>query len=289
MTSYPIPPLRLAYDSVNPGAIPRNAAIVMGYVPPSRFAWTDAQWTLFPNSIHVRITPSAAVFGPGVHMLDVEPGDATIAQVPEWIINSRAAGQEGSIYCSASIWEQVQAAVTTAELTHPPYVVAAYPGNGPTLPTLNGITATGHQYAGSATSGGDYDLSAIAPYWPGVDPLPAPRKDTMGIQTFSYGPTYDPATSQPVPVRHVFGTETASVSQVVNQSWIWFKCGWGTADHVRILAADDHADYLADQTWTQVAPDSERPLIQAPDGTTQYSVEIASGYSYTITIVTSPK
>lgn len=166
--------LRTAYDSVNADAIPTTAPIVMGYVPPSGYAWSAANWARFPNSLRVHITPSASVYGPGVHMLDQEPGDASVAQVPGWVTNSRNAGQEPTVYCDAADWGPVQAAINAAGIRHPAYFIAAYPGTGANLPNLNGITAIGHQYANSTTSGGDYDLSVVAPYWPGVDSMTNP-------------------------------------------------------------------------------------------------------------------
>ena len=166
--------LRPAKDSVNWQAIPVGTPIVAGYVPPSRFAWPAAAWARFAGSIEVRITPSAAVAKLGVEVLDIESGDATPAQAPGWVRASRAAGQEGTCYCSISTWPSVIRAINAAGITqHPPYWVAGYPGGGPILPsiTVDGVTytATAHQYADPNSSGGDYDLSVVAPFWPGVD------------------------------------------------------------------------------------------------------------------------
>jgi hypothetical protein len=161
--------MRTLYDSTNWSAIPTTAQMVAGYVPPSGFAWPQSAWNRFPNSIHVRITPQVSTTGVGVQVLDVEQGDATPAQAPGWVITQRRLGQIPTVYCSASLWGTVQAAFVSAGVPHPCYWIAAYPGGGPTLPTLNGITAVAHQYADPATSGGDYDLSVVADYWPGVD------------------------------------------------------------------------------------------------------------------------
>lgn len=125
---------------------------------------------------------------------------------------------------------------------------------------------------------------------------PATTTEDDMIQTFSYPPSaMAPDGLTPIPDRHVYGTETASVSQVVAESWIWVKSGWGAMASVHLMAIGDApagsntAKYLADQTWTDVLGDAQRPIMQAPDGTTQYSVEVASVAPYTVTIVTKSK
>lgn len=162
--------MRTMYDSVNWAAIPTSATMVAGYVAPSGFTWPPQAWFRFSGALHVRITPSVVTTGRGVQVLDVERGDATPAQAPSWAHAQRALGQTPSVYCSASAWGIVQAAFTGAGEPQPLYWVAAYPGTGLSLPTLNGITAVAHQYADPATSGGDWDLSVVADHWPGVDP-----------------------------------------------------------------------------------------------------------------------
>jgi hypothetical protein len=188
--------LRPMEDSVNPGAIPVTEPIVAGYVLPSRFAWKQSDWDRFTNSIKIRITPSASVTGVGIQVLDVETGDATAAQAPGWAVAQRKLGQIPTIYCSGSLWQSVQNAFNAAGVAQPLYWIAAYPGGGQVLPILNGITAIAHQYADPPASGGDYDVSVVASYWPGVDggmmsdfDTVVPVKDANGnvITNVSYG------------------------------------------------------------------------------------------------------
>lgn len=155
--------MRTMYDSVSPGAIPVTAQLVAGYVD-GRYAWSAADWARFPNSTHVRI----AVFpstNDGV-VLDVEPGDATPVQAPGWVQMRRAAGVDPTVYCSLTDWPAVRRAFAAAGVPEPHYWIAAYPGNGTAL--YDGAVA--HQYADPPGSGGNYDLSAVADFWPGVDP-----------------------------------------------------------------------------------------------------------------------
>jgi hypothetical protein len=159
--------MRTFWDGVNSDApfIPTTAQGVMGYVPPSSFAWTAASWARFPNSTHVRITPSARVFGLGVQVVDVENGDATPAEAPSWATNSRNAGQDPTVYCSLSAWPGVQAAIVAARIPHPNYFIAHYDGDPNTMPVLNGITAVAKQYLNTNR----YDLTSVPGVWPGVD------------------------------------------------------------------------------------------------------------------------
>lgn len=158
--------MRTMYDSVTPGNIPVSAQMVAGYVSPSGYAWSASGWARFPNSTQVKITPQVSHTGLGIHVLDVESGDATPTQAPGWAKAQRALGQVPTIYCSASVWGQVQAAFNAQGVAQPNYWIAAYPGGGSNvLPSLNGIVAVAHQY----TDAGPYDLSVVADYWPGVD------------------------------------------------------------------------------------------------------------------------
>ena len=166
--------MRTMYDSITPADIPPSAGMVGGYVPPSKFAaaWTNGGWARFAHAVQVKVTPTASVHGRGVHVLDVETGDAVPAQVPGWVSASRAAGQEPTVYMNVATWAPVINACVAARVPVPQFWVANWNGqqNLPSI-VVGGITHTAiaHQYADPATSGGHFDLSVVAPYWPGVD------------------------------------------------------------------------------------------------------------------------
>jgi hypothetical protein len=164
--------LRIMYDSTSPGDIPAGAVMVAGYVAPSSFAWSAAGWARFARSIQVKITPSASRFGPGIHVLDIETGDATPAQAPGWVTASRGAGQEGTCYMNMATWPAVIRAINAARIAHPPYWVAKYDGVASLISTqVDGVTYTAiaKQYAGQALTGAHFDKSVVAASWPGVD------------------------------------------------------------------------------------------------------------------------
>lgn len=169
---------RTMYDSDVAADIPANAEMVAGYVD----LWSAADWARFlPNCTRVRIARNAAT--DDGHVLDVETGDATPEQAPQWAHKRRVAGVEPSVYMNASTWDAVRAAFTAQGVTEPAYWVAFYDGgHDATIPA----GAVAHQYADSTTSGGHYDLSAVADYWPGVDPTPAPPPEdvTLSSQEF---------------------------------------------------------------------------------------------------------
>jgi hypothetical protein len=158
--------MRIMYDSVTPSAIPTNAALVAGYVD-GRYAWSGAEWARFPHSVKVRIATRAST-NDG-HVLDVEQGDATPTQATRWVVMRRAAGVDPSVYCNASTWPSVRAAFESAGVAPPHYWIAHYDG-------LTAIPsgAVAKQYNDPPRSGGNYDISAVADYWPGIDPKVVP-------------------------------------------------------------------------------------------------------------------
>lgn len=154
---------RVGYDSINASAIPSNAQVVAGYVD-GRFAWTAADWALFPNAAKVRIAVFASTNDGAV--LDVETGDATPQQAPGWCQMRRAAGQIPTIYCNESTWPAVVSAFTSAGVPLPLWWEALY-DDVAQLPA----NAIAKQYTDNPPSN-PYDTSVVADYWPGVDSGP---------------------------------------------------------------------------------------------------------------------
>lgn len=151
-------------DAINPNNIPVGRfPLVAGYVDGPRSQWPAAGWARHSASILVRIAVFASTNAG--HVLDVETGDATPSQAPGWVKMRRAAGTDPTVYCSISLWPAVRAAFHAANVAEPHYWVAGYPGGGAVIPA----GAIAHQYADPLTSGGQWDLSVVADYWPGVD------------------------------------------------------------------------------------------------------------------------
>lgn len=176
--------MRTLYDSVTAADIPATAAMVAGYVD-GDYAWSDADWSLHKAAQQVRI----AVFADtdDGHALDVENGDATPAQSVSWVRARRGAGADPSVYCNVATWPAVRSAFRGAGVTEPHYWVADWTG-ARHLPA----GAVACQYADPKTSGGHFDLSAVAAHWPGVDPaapVPAPHPGPAAFYTVVQGDT----------------------------------------------------------------------------------------------------
>jgi len=151
------------YDSTDAVDIPRHAVMVAGYIRPSRFAWSAADWARFPHAVKVRIGVDASV--DDGHVLDVEPGLATPRQAPGWVRRRRAAVVTPSIYCNLATWPAVRSEFRRQGVPEPHYWIAKYDNDGRMLPG-----AVAKQYADPPThGGGHFDLSIVADHWPGVD------------------------------------------------------------------------------------------------------------------------
>jgi len=106
-------------------------------------------------------------------ILDVEQGDATPEDSVGWVRARRSAtGTEKSVYCNLSNIYDVRFAFVAASVALPPLWLAHY-DNLPSLPA--GFVAK--QYADEALTGGHYDASVVADFWPGVDQI-----DKLGEQ-----------------------------------------------------------------------------------------------------------
>ena len=153
----------LMYDGINALAagIARefpNAPKVAGYVT-GPYAWSRADWDLFPRADHVTIATTATANAGDV--LDVEAGDATPGQAAGWIAMRKAAGlYRPTIYCSRSVIPAVRAGTGTFILGRDYDIwVADYTGSPHevTAPGAPSATCAATQY--ESTTG--YDASMV--------------------------------------------------------------------------------------------------------------------------------
>ncbi len=228
--------MRTMYDSVSAGSIPTTAQMVAGYVD-GRYAWSAEDWARVPNAIKVRIAVFAST-NDG-HVLDVERSDATPAQAVGWVQRRRAAGVDPTVYCGYSTngysWALVIDAFKSARCPEPHYWVAAYPGNGPNL--YPGSVA--HQYANPLTSGGGYDLSVVADYWPGVDAVVGGFGSGLGTGTYTPLPPITTTTAAPSQ------EDLMRPTMVTTPSWTAIFITTGNTGTWQFLSPDDAAPNLA--------------------------------------------
>lgn len=166
--------MRQMYDSVTASDIPLDAVMVAGYVN-GVFEWSPEDWARFPTAVKVRIATRPTI-NDG-HVIDVEYGDATPDQAVDWVLMRRSSGATPTVYCSLSEWETVKRAFRQAGVLYPLWWVAHY-DNVADLP----VGAVAKQYVEGPYSGGHYDLSIVADYWPGVD-----KGEIMGTITEETG------------------------------------------------------------------------------------------------------
>jgi hypothetical protein len=166
------------YDGVNslaPGIARQfpNLAKVAGYAD-GRYAWSQAEWDLFPHADHVKIAVRADFDGGDV--LDVETGDATPAQAPGWIARRHAAGlYRPTVYCSLSVVPAVRQATGHLILGRDYDIWVAKYDRSPAEPAVPGLPAArfaAKQYESDSA----WDISAVYDAaWPHRSPVhPAP-------------------------------------------------------------------------------------------------------------------
>ena len=162
--------VRTMYDGVTPASVPAGAALYAGY---DDGAWQSfaALVAAFPAARHVSICVTATG---RAQVLDIESGDATPAQAPGWAEDMRRSGiADPCCYMNESTWTQVQAEFAAQNVAAPLYWVASYvtdPAKVPAIPA-GAIALQYYDFGG-------YDASAVADYWPGVDPAPeSPQED----------------------------------------------------------------------------------------------------------------
>ncbi len=149
-------------DSVSPAAVAasgRTYSVVAGYAnglfgPENPSGWTQAAWDRFPAKTHVHIDVNGTDPA-GAGVLDVETGDASVADAPVWARERRRLGHSATIYCNLSTWPAVIAAMGDIPTY---YWIASWTGS-PHRPEADGRRADVCQYANLPAE--DLDLSII--------------------------------------------------------------------------------------------------------------------------------
>jgi hypothetical protein len=156
---------RLAADSITAADIPTGRfPIVCGYVD-GIYAWSEQDWLRHTNSGAIAVGIAVLPTTDAGQVCDVESGDLTPDQAVRWVGMRRASGlSTPTVYCSISAWPYVAAAFINAGVAQPTWWLAGY-DDVPAIPA----GAVAKQYANEPLSGGHYDLSIVADFWPGVD------------------------------------------------------------------------------------------------------------------------
>lgn len=153
---------RVMFDSTNINDIPTTASMVAYYID-GIYATTSAiVRARFPHAV---LVPISAVGTDNGLVGDVEPGCMTVPQGVTWVQMRRLANADPTIYCNEmNAWAGIRQAFHNAGVVEPHYWVADY-DNIAVLPA----GAIAKQYANPTLTGGHYDKSIVADFWPGVD------------------------------------------------------------------------------------------------------------------------
>ena len=167
---------RLMYDSVTAAHIPPVSELVAGYID-GTYRWSAADWSRHAGKVLVRVAVDPRT-NDG-HVLDIEPGNADASACVEWVRMRRAAGlAQATIYCFSDAGpvgfriSDVREAFRAAGEAEPLYWIAQWDDDPSTFDPSGDPRIIAKQYAGSAQTGGHYDASVVADYWPGVDEAP---------------------------------------------------------------------------------------------------------------------
>lgn len=168
----------IMYDSIEAGAAPTHAQAVAGYV--------DGIWpsygpllSRFNTRAHCL---SITVRGGVADCLDVEKGDATVAQAAPWVSSMLHRGVwRPCVYADASTMPAVERALSHLPRSSYRLWVASYPGGGAGVPA--GFDA--HQYINHGPHGEHYDMTVcLDSFFPAPPPKPPkpsrkPRKPAV--------------------------------------------------------------------------------------------------------------
>lgn len=211
---------QLMYDGINSLAagiarqFPR-AAKVAGYVN-GLYAWSQAEWDLFPHADHVKIAVRASTNDGDV--LDVETGDATAAEAAAWIRMRHAAGlYRPTVYCSLSVVPDVRRETGSLILGVDYDIWVAKYDRSPAEPAVPGLPPArfaAKQYEADSA----WDVSVLYdPEWPHRQPahpapVPAPASPsgTATAMSVSWG-AVPGATAYRLQERDGHGTVTQSM------------------------------------------------------------------------------
>lgn len=164
--------MRRMYDSTKAADIPAGSELVMGYVDGSS-AWSDADWKLFPGRTTVRL----CIFNNryDAQVIDLEPGNNDAKGAVPWIREKWLRGETPTVYCFSDkgphgyTISDVRSECDAAGLKHPLFLITDFDNNPATFDPKGDPEIIGKQYANAALTGGHYDASVVADYWPGVD------------------------------------------------------------------------------------------------------------------------
>lgn len=172
----------VGYDAVTPANLPSGGDFYCAYVD-GLYANVPQVRARFPHARLITIAVSAAH---DAMCLDIENGDATPAQAPEWVIRQIGRGlYRPIVYASQSLMPEVIAELTSHGIARAEYRCWTAHYTEPHICSTAvckaaGYAADGTQWAGwPGNSPGPYDISLLAvDFFDAPTPAPPVQEDT---------------------------------------------------------------------------------------------------------------
>lgn len=195
------PPMLFMGDSITAADIPLKQLVAVAGYGDGVYEWSSVEWALIPSSIAVlSIVVSAAHSG---DVLDVETGDATPDQVPQWVRDySRPIHKVPTVYCNRVTLPQVVSALDAAGIPRHSvfYWIATLDGTlsvwygEPSVAVPSDVQIAGVQWKGADRTGGHWDQTVILiPSWVGLeDDLDQATIDAINGIATQVGSNYAP-------------------------------------------------------------------------------------------------
>lgn len=143
-------------DQIDPASVD-----LVGYYVDGRYVPSAASLARFAGKVHVPISVNPS--GNAGVVLDGAPDNGSTGEEPGWVARRRQAGVDPTVYTTLSLWPSLIQAMNSAGVAQPHWWIADWNNQAA---MISGAVA--HQYA---TVPYRYDLSIVADYWPGIDPI----------------------------------------------------------------------------------------------------------------------
>jgi hypothetical protein len=150
-------------DAVTAGYLPADLDMYAGYID-GRYQSYQQIRARFPGKLVVAIATQAG--GNVGVVFDGPPDNGTWPEVVAWVLRRRHDGVDPSVNTTSSAWAAGVQAFNAVHVAQPHWWISDWNGHQD-IPS----GAIAHQYESVANR---YDLSVVADYWPGVDPVDKP-------------------------------------------------------------------------------------------------------------------
>lgn len=142
--------------------LPEGLDMYAGYVD-GRYQSFNAIRSRFPGKLVVPIATQES--GNVGTVFDGPPDNGSWSGVVGWVVRARRRGVDPTVYTSGGEWANGVQEFNQMGVAQPHWWIASWNGHAD-IPA----GAVAHQYE---NVGDHYDLSAVADYWPGIDPAPS--------------------------------------------------------------------------------------------------------------------